>query len=147
MRISILADSNWEAKVAHAKRPLCIREVFEERDYGSSIQEIIIVLNCRSPELGHKQRVRFSPGKAQLSMDVMLPLDLMVRSTHSERRALIARQLCHDVRIVLSKYSFASFDVDGFFRDFKGLIEEDLLGADADQFDLLCAQQAPKEAN
>src|SRR5580658_7654827 len=115
MRINILADFNWEAKVDHTIRPLCIREAFEDRDYGSSIQEIVIVLNCRSPELRHKQRVRFSPSKAQLSMDVMLPLNVMVKSTHAERRALVARQLLEGVRIVLGKYRFASFDVEGFF--------------------------------
>lgn len=127
-------------------RPLRLRETFEGRDYGQSIKEIIIVLNCRDPKLGHKRRIRFSPRKARLSMDVMLPLSLMVKGPHSERRALIVSQLCTGVRTVLDKYSFDSFDVERFFRDFKVVVEKDLLGPDAGRLDYLCAQQAPETA-
>ena len=147
MKISILTDSNWEAKLDHATRGLHIRQDFEDRNYGSSLQDIVIVLNCRDPSLAHKQRTRFSRSKAQLSLDVMLPLDAMARSSHVQRRLLLAKTLYEETANVLRKYSFESFDVDRFLRDFKESLDTGLLGPDADRYDHLCAQRAPQYEN
>jgi hypothetical protein len=80
-------------------------------------------------------------------MDVMLPLDAMARSTHAQRRSLVARSLYDEMARVLGKYSFESFDIEGFLRDFKDSIERYLLGPEADRFDHLCAQRAPQYEN
>jgi hypothetical protein len=147
MKINVLADSNWEAKVDHALRPLQIREEFEDRDYGAALRALVIVINCRDAGLGHQRRIRLSRQKAELSMDIMLPLDVMARSTHAERRSLIAKSLCGEVARVLGKYRLESFDAEGFLRDLRSSVERSMLSPDAGRFDHLCAERAPQHAN
>ena len=147
MKINVLADANWEAKLDHANRPLQIRQDFEGRDYGVSLREIVIVLNSRDPNLRHKQRIRFSRTAARLTMDVMLPLDVMARSSHSQRRSLVAQELCNEVSRVLRKYRFESFDTEAFLQDFSRKVETDMLGPDSARFDYLCAERAPDNAD
>jgi hypothetical protein len=146
MKIGVRADSNWEAKVDHALRPLQTREEFEGRDYGAALRGLVIVINCRDPDLGHKERICLSRQKAELSMDIMLPLDVMARSTHAERRSLIAKSLGDEVARVVGKYRLESFDAERFLRDSRSSVERSILGPDAGRFDHLCAERAPQYA-
>ena len=146
MKINVLTDSNWEAKLDYAIRPLQIREEFEVRDYGAALRTLVIVLNCRDPQLEQRQRIRLSRREAKLSMDIMLPLDVMARSTHAERRTLIANRLCDEVARVLGKYRLKSFDAEGFLIDFKSSVERSMFAPDAGRFDHLCAEKAPQYA-
>jgi hypothetical protein len=80
-------------------------------------------------------------------MDIMLPLVVMARSTHAERRSLIAKSLCDEVARVLGKYRLESFDAEKFLRDLRSSVERSMLGPDAGRFDHLCAEKAPQYAN
>ena len=138
MRVDLLADSNWEAKIAHATRPLMLKTYFEDRHYGSGITGLAIVLMSRDPELAFRRRVRFERRTRVLYTDVMLDLSEMRRPGHAKRRELIARRLLEDIPPTISKYRLADFDVSAFTKDFKEVVEQQMLGPDAGRFDHLC---------
>jgi hypothetical protein len=138
MHVSLLSDTNWEAKIPHATRTLDEQRHFAGRDYGDGIARLIIVLNCRDPELGHRQRVRFTKATRTLGIDIMLPLQAFTGVPHQSRRALIADALLAEIPRILRKYSIADFDQERFLNDFGSYVTHCLLGPDADRFDHLC---------
>jgi len=142
MKVSVLSGSNWEAKLDHATRGLSLRSHFEHRHYGTGLLGIVILLNCREPELNHKQRVHFTRSTRTLYLDVMLDLDEMTKLDHTGRRQAIAKRLLAEVVRIITSRGFKEFDATAFTNDLRLAIEAQLLGADADRFDHLCKPRA-----
>jgi hypothetical protein len=138
MRLDLLSDSNWEAKIAHAIRPLSLKSYFEGRCYGSGLAGLAIVLMSRDPAHAFRRRVRFERQTRILYTDVMLDLAEMRRPGHVERRALIARRLFEDIPPTIAKYRLPDFDLNEFSKDFRAIVEKQLLGPDSTQYDHLC---------
>ncbi|QIF01782.1 hypothetical protein [Roseimicrobium sp. ORNL1] len=138
MDVFLSSDFNWEAKLDHATRVLDTQHHFESLDYGPGLAGLRIILNCRNPELGHKQRVRFTKADKTLGIDVMLHLPEFIRVPHAQRRAIIAREVLSEVPKVLRKYALPDFDTEGFLAELEAHITDGLLGPDADRFDHLC---------
>jgi hypothetical protein len=142
MRVSISYDANWEAKLDHALRPLKSMTDLEGRDYGSGLKTLFIVANCRSPDLQHKQRIRYRRSEALLSMDVMLSLPDFVSATHVRRRQILAEALLRQVKSALERRKIEIFDLHAFLSDFGSVLARDLLGPDSARFDALVLERA-----
>jgi hypothetical protein len=138
MDVFISSDSNWEAKLDHATRTLDEQHHFESRDYGPGLQSLVIILNCRDAELGHKQRVRFTKEDRTLGIDIMLRLEDFTRVPHQQRRQIIVQGLLTEVPRIVRKYAIPDFDTERFLTDFEGYITDCLLGPEAGRFDHLC---------
>ena len=140
MRVNILSDSNWESKLEHATRVLDCRAL--GGDYGPGLNAIVIVLMCRDPELGHKQRVRLRHAEATLYIDVMLDLPFFVAATHAQRRARIASEVVAQVSEVLGKRRISGFDASMFLDHLATHLLEQLNGEGSTRFDEFCLERA-----
>lgn len=142
MRISVLSDSNWEAKLDHATRTLMLREYFEARSYGQGLSGISIILCARDPGLNHQRRERFTKVDRTLRFDVMLSLEALVEASHQRRRDIVCDEILGDLERTLARRKFVGFDATSFMKDFAQVIREDLQGKDASRFDHLCLERA-----
>jgi hypothetical protein len=138
MRVSILSDTHWEAKVEHATRTLSLDNFFAERDYGPNLTSLVVVLMCRDPELKFKRRVRLNRKTHTLYSDIMLDLPEMRSLGHAGRRSIIAQRLVAEIPPTIAKYRLRDFDLPRFIHDFQDIIEEQLLGAESSRYDHLC---------
>lgn len=141
MRVSILADTNWESKIDHALKVLSLQEAFD-RDFGSELAAITLVLNCRDPELRHKQRIRHDKSTKTLYVDVMLDLRYFVQATHTQRRAKIAEQAVVQLGAVLAKRRIVLFDVSLFLAQLTTVLNEQLNGPESTRYDHLCLERS-----
>ena len=144
LRVTVLADMNWESKIDHALRVLELTKSFDERnhDYGASLAKICVVIMCRDPDLAFKQRIRYQKADCIFSMDIMLRLPEVVVMRHPQRRRLLADCLLEQVPERLRRYRFAEFDHRTFEAHWRHDITSQLLGPDSDRFDHLCMAQA-----
>ena len=138
MRVSIVSDTHWESKVAHATRNLSLVPFFAERDYGSDLSSLAVCLMCRDPELKFRRRIRLDRKTRTLYSDIMLDLPEMRTLGHAGRRSVIAQRLVADIPPTIAKYRLPDFDLPEFTRDFTHIIEEQLLGAESSRYDHLC---------
>lgn len=137
MRVRITSDSNWEAKLDHAMKPLALGSVFESRDYGDDLNTLCLVLMCRDEDLKFKRRVRYVRDERKLYLDVMLRLSEFVVASHAERRRMLADALKIDVPEALEKRKFKHFNFSEFKSDLSDAIDQQLLGPEAGRFDSL----------
>lgn len=144
LRVSVLADMNWESKIDHALKVLELTRSFDERnhDYGASLAKVCIMFMCRDPEIAFKQRIRYQKADRIFSMDIMLSLPEVVVMSHPQRRRLLADCLLEQVPERLRRYRFAEFDHQTFEAHWMQDITCQLLGPDADRFDHLCLPRA-----
>lgn len=142
MRVSLSADINWESKVDHAIRVVDLKSHFEERDYGHGLSALILVLNCRDPALGHKQRIRHSKGTNTLYVDVMLNLPFFVQATHIERRNEIFKTVRLQLELVFTKRKIENFDSMQFVSDLLAALDEQLNGPLSTRLDANCLERA-----
>ncbi len=120
MKLSMTCDAWWESKVDKVLgdlEDLGYRSFFEEKDYGTSVAWIGLLLMCQRASLNLKQRIRFSKQKKDLSMDIMLDLEQMMQLDHESRRKIIAAKIVAEVPLVLKKYKFKDFDLPRFSQD------------------------------
>lgn len=110
--------------------------------YGQGLSALVVVLNCREPELGHKQRVRLTKVTNTLYVDVMLDLQFFVRATHVERRRAIFEQVIGQVRVVLEKRRLKEFEFERFLADMGRLLDKQLNGENSTRFDAFCLERA-----
>jgi hypothetical protein len=142
MKVRILSDTYWTAKIDHAIRPLSLHSYFDQRNYGAGLAGVVIVLMCQSGELHLRQRIRFERSTRTLHLDVMLDLNEMTRLDHAGRRKVIAERVLAEVARILSARGLAEFDATAFNNDLRVVIQEQLLGPEADRFDHLCKSNA-----
>ena len=93
-----------------------------EKDYGHiNIEEIAIILMCRSPHINFKQRIRLDKVSKVLYIDLMLDYHKMVNSTDDERLYYIVEKFVNEVPVIIRKYvknkKAPDFDVDRFEKD------------------------------
>jgi len=138
MRVNVLSDAHWEAKVEHATRTLSLNTFFAERDYGPGLTSLVVILMCRDPELKFKRRVRVDRKTRTLYLDIMLDLPEMRTLGHAGRRNVIAQRLVTEIPPTIAKYRLPDFDLPRFAQDLQQIIEEQLLGAESSRYDHLC---------
>ena len=141
MRLNLLSDINWESKVDHAIKVVDTAS-FADVHFGKGLSALVAVLNCREPELGHKQRVRLTKATNTLHIDVMLDLQFFVQATHAERRKAIYEHVTGQVRTVLEKRRLKDFELERFLADMDGLLNSQLNGETSTRFDTLCLERA-----
>jgi len=141
MRLNLVADTNWEAKVDHAMKVMDVR-VLSDVDYGPGLAALVMVLICRDPELGFKQRVRHAKATNTLYVDIMLELQFFVKATHIERRRKIYEQVLSQVRQVLEKRRIKDFQSERFLDDLQRLLDEQLNGEQSTRLDAFCLERA-----
>ena|SRR6266511_387392 len=138
MRVSILSDAHWKAKIEHATRTLALDAFFDDRDYGPGLTSPVVILMCRDPDLKFRRRVRLDHKTRTLYSDIMLDLPEMRSVGHARRRSVIAQRLVTEIPPTIAKYRLPDFDLSLFTRDFQHIIEEQLLGPDSSRYDHLC---------
>lgn len=141
MNLKILCDINWESKVDHAVKVID-KALMSDRDYGDEIDKIVVILNCRSPELEHQQRIRFAKKERIFYVDVMLNLAEFVRSTHVARRRRIFEELTAQLRDALHARKLRNFRVDEFMSDLSTALDLQLNGPESNRFDANCLEVA-----
>jgi hypothetical protein len=141
MRLNLLSDINWETKISHAIKVVDTASLANAH-YGQGLSALVVVLNCRDPGLGHKQRVRLTKTTNTLYIDVMLDLYFFVRATHVERRRAIYEQVIGQVREVLEKRRVKNFEFERFLADMAGLLDSQLNGENATRLDAFCLERA-----
>lgn len=141
MKLNLLADINWESKVDHAIKVVDVHS-HTEIDYGAGLSKLVVALNCRDPELGHKQRVRLAHATKTLYIDVMLDLHFFVTATHSERRRKIYEQVMSQIRQVFEKRRIKDFEFERFLGDLDCLLNEQLTGEHSARLDSFCLERA-----
>lgn len=122
MRLFITCDIYWESRVDWVLEALYesgYKSFFEEQDYGSSINSLVIILMCRDSYLNFKQRIRFSKKEETLYMDIMLDLEQFMKNTQKEREEIVVDKLISEVPLIIAKYKFRDFDLLTFEKDFK----------------------------
>lgn len=142
MRVSITSDINWESKVDNATKVIELRPHFESKEYGPGLSALALVLNCRTPELEHKQRIRHVKATNTLYVDVMLDLPFFVHATHATRRAEIHRQVNSQLNKVLTKRKIAQFNSELFLSDLNSILDDQLNGPQSTRFDENCLERA-----
>jgi len=139
MKLNLLSDINWESKIDHAIKVVDTVSL-ADTDYGRGLSALIVVLNCREPELGHKQRVRLTKVTNTLYVDVMLDLQFFMQASHVERRRAIFKQVTNQVREILEKRRLKDFDFERFLADMGKLLDEQLNGGDSSRLDAFCSE-------
>ncbi|WP_316810331.1 hypothetical protein [Pedobacter heparinus] len=122
MKLNILCDADWEAKidaVLFALNNLGYRRFFNEKNYGCSVEGIIIVLMCQEPALNLKQRIRHSKKEKSIYLDIMLDLLLFKQIDQEERNRIVAGKIIKEVPSIIEKYKLQDFDVIEFTTDLK----------------------------
>jgi hypothetical protein len=124
MRFNILCDADWEAKVdevLHYLSSLGYRRFFEERNYGDSLEGIIIDLICQDPELKLKQRIRYSKKEKKLYIDLMLDLLQFKQIDQVQRNKIVTDKIINEVPSIIAKYKFANFELTKLEVDLRKL--------------------------
>ncbi|WP_295794145.1 hypothetical protein [Mucilaginibacter sp.] len=127
MRFNILCDADWESgidKVLSALSGFGYRRIFDEKDYGSSIDGITIILMCKNPEFNFKQRIKHSKKEKKVYMDIMFDLYQFSKIEQKEREKIVAQRLISEVPSIIGKYKFEDFDLVRFTDDLKKLLEK-----------------------
>jgi hypothetical protein len=122
MKLNILCDANWESRLDSVLKDLSAtdyRNLFNARNYGQGLIEVVVVLMCRNPRLNFKQRIRFAKKKMALSLDIMLDLDQMQKADDNTRRRIVIDRLTDELPVVLRKYSIPDFDETRFIDDLR----------------------------
>ena len=142
MKVNVLGDFWWESKLDHVLRVLNLRHYFQDRNYGSDVNGVVIDLICNDPKLNQKQRIRFTKNNKTLYMDIMLKLNDFIEATHQKRRELVAENILKEVPKVLKKYNFKDFEYDKFISDLEEAINIQLLGPESSRYDQFSLERA-----
>jgi len=134
MNLNILCDINWESKIDHAVK-VVDTTVMDVRDYGDGLKKLVVILNCRDPELNYRQRIRFSKTEGTCYIDVMLKLSDFVRSTHITRRKKIYDELLDQVSKTIRARKLPNFRIEDFLVDLRTDLDIQLNGAESCRFD------------
>ena len=125
MKFFLTCDVTWESKVDKVRAALSdhgYRQYFVDRDYGSGVSEVAVILLCQIPELALKPRLRFAKKTKVLSMDVMLDLPSLIGIEMDERQRIVASRMLEDIPRNVLKYKIEDFDSQRFVSDFKSWI-------------------------
>ena len=122
MRFFITCDSFWEAqvdKVIDRIDDTGYKRYFAERDYGTSLEGLTVVLMCQDPNLNLKQRIRLSKKEKKIYLDIMLDLPHFIAITQKEREKITVGKLIAEIPPIIAKYKLEDFDLVKFETDLK----------------------------
>ncbi len=120
MNFKILYDADWEAKLDKVLSNFSdkgFKLYFEKKEYGSSLDEIVVILMCRNPDYNFNQRIRFSKKEKTLYLDIMLNLNQFKELEQTERNRLVSQRLFRELPPIIAKYKLESFDLEKFEKD------------------------------
>lgn len=124
MRFTILYDSWWEAridKVTYHLSDLGYRHFFDDRNYGSSLEDIVLCLMCSGYEHVLKRRIRQSKKEKILYIDIMLDLSQFKTISQEQRNQIVIDKILDEVPTIVKKYKFKDFDTAKFESDLKAI--------------------------
>jgi hypothetical protein len=126
MHLRITCDANDESGIGLVVDEISgpTRKHFVSKDYGDSLNGVVIVLMCRNPDLNFKRRLRFSKKDKKLYLDVMLDLKQMIQATHQDRKRAVINHLTDEVSKALRKYSMPNFDEMRFVDELRSWLKE-----------------------
>lgn len=127
MRFNILSDADWDSKIDKVLDTLSdfgYRRLFEEKDYGDSLDGITVVFMCRNPEHNFKQRIKYSKKEKKVYLDIMLDLNQFRQIEQSERERIVAYKLVSEIPPIIAKYKLPDFDLPNFQEDLSRLLKE-----------------------
>jgi hypothetical protein len=97
-----------------------IENAFENKNYGSSISKINIVMTCMARDF--KQRKQFKRDIKKFSYDILLDYYLNRNVIMEEKKNIIRRQIIEITEQTFSKYKFVYFDNAAFLSDLKNIV-------------------------
>ncbi|HTB99706.1 MAG TPA: hypothetical protein VK705_03395 [Ferruginibacter sp.] len=127
MEFFITTDSWWETridKVTSVMHDYHIKHFFANKNYGSSVNKIAIILMCREPHLKFKQRIRFLKQEKILYMDIILDYYQFMDVDQKVRERQVAEKLIAEVPAIIAKYKFPDFNLPKFEKDFKKFMSQ-----------------------
>ena len=135
MRVFVTSDSAGGTGVGEACDSISeqIAVEFKAKTFGPGLSEVAIVLMCRDPGYGFKQRVRHAKAERILYLDVMLDWDEMLRAGPRRRvagtrdafalRLAVLGAMKRTVREVFGRRKIPDFDVPGFLGEFDAVCD------------------------
>ena len=119
MFLRITADNNEETGVGDIVIKVSgpVRKFFENKNYGSSVSAIGVVLMCRDPKLDFTQRIRFAKEDKTLYADIMLNYESMVSADEKMRFKLVQKKIVNELPQIVEKYKFEDFNLEVFTKD------------------------------
>ena len=120
MHFFITSDSTEETRTGDVISRISgsVKKYFLEKNYGSSVEGIVIVFMCRDPKIAFKQRVRFSKKDKKLYIDIMLNYEFMLSALNDQARFnLMKEKLLTELSLIIKKYKFPEFDLEKFLFD------------------------------
>jgi hypothetical protein len=97
-----------------------IQNDFTNKDYGSSVSRIFVVMSALFRDL--KQRKRFKKDIGRFDYDIILDYFLVKNSPIEEKKKIIRQQMIDITEETFSKYKFDDFDKSAFLADFKSIV-------------------------
>jgi hypothetical protein len=118
-RFRITSDANEESGVGQVVDSTSgpTEDHFKNKNYGTGLSGIGVVLMCRDPRFNFKRRIRLAKKDKRLYMDIMLDLDQMKYNSPQARREIILQRIAKEVPEVLAKYQLTNFDRERFVFD------------------------------
>jgi hypothetical protein len=95
---------------------------FKPKTFGPGLGGVAIILMCRDPAYGFKQRVRHAKAERILYLDVMLDWDDML-CAGPRRQMAVLDAMKRTVREVFARRKISDFDVPGFLGDFDAICD------------------------
>lgn len=95
---------------------------FKDKNYGSSIDEIMIVLTALDRDW--KQRKRYKKDKRRFEYDILLDFFRIVDAEGEEKKRIVCNQMIEITEATFSKYKFEDFDKARFLTDFKNVVNQ-----------------------
>ena len=99
-----------------------IEQYFEDKNYGSSIEKILIVMTALDRDW--KQRKRFKKEEKCFQYDILLDFFRIVDAEGDEKKRIICDQMIEITEATFSKYKFEDFDKARFLTDFKNAVNQ-----------------------
>lgn len=95
---------------------------FKDKNYGSSIEEIMIVMTALDRDW--KQRKRFKKDEKRFQYDILLDFFRIVDAEGAEKKRIVCNQMMEITEATFSKYKFEDFDKARFLTDFKSVVNQ-----------------------
>jgi hypothetical protein len=98
-----------------------IEEWFIEKNYGTSISIISVIMTAVGYDL--KQRKRFKKDIGRFEYDILLDYFLIKNVEMEEKKKIIRRQIIEITEQTFNKYRFEDFDKAAFLSDLKEIVK------------------------
>jgi hypothetical protein len=95
-------------------------EALKEKDYGTSVYRIGVVMTCMAKDL--KQRKRFKKDTKEFTYDILLDYYLIKSVDVEQKKSIIRKQMVEITEQTFSTHKFENFDKNAFLSDFKEIL-------------------------